>query len=99
MCIQNTIMIKSWKHKGLKLFFETGSTAKIQQKHKQSLREILFQLDHASCPQDMNTPGNDFHGLIGKRKGQYSVSVSGNWRIVFSFDKENVILVDYLDYH
>ncbi len=92
-------MIKSWKHKGLKMFFETGNTAKIQQKHKHVLREILFQLEHATCPQDMNTPGNDFHGLLGKRKDHYSVSVSGNWRVVFTFAKEDAILVDYLDYH
>lgn len=92
-------MIKTWKHKGLRVFFETGRTAGIQQKHKQALREVLFQLDHAICPEDMNTPGNDFHKLVGKRKGQYSVSVSGNWRIVFAFNGEDVILVDYLDYH
>jgi proteic killer suppression protein len=92
-------MIKTWKHKGLKLFFETGNTSGIQQKHKSALSEILFQLEHATCPQDMNTPGNNFHGLIGKRKGQYSVSVSGNWRIVFEFAREDAILVDYLDYH
>jgi proteic killer suppression protein len=88
-------MIKTWKHKGLKTFFETGNAAKIQQKHKQLLREILFQLVHATCPNDMNTPGNNFHGLVGKRKGQYSVSVSGNWRVVFAFDGEDAILVDY----
>ena len=92
-------MIKTWKHKGLKVFFETGQTAGIQQKHKQPLKEILFQLDHATSPKDMNTPGNGFHGLIGKQKGQYSVSVNGNWRMVFAFDGEDAILVDYLDYH
>ena len=92
-------MIKTWKHKRLKVFFETGNTAGIQQKHKQSLQEILFQLDHAVCSQDMNTPGNNFHKLIGNRSGQYSVSVSGNWRVVFAFDGEDAILVDYLDYH
>lgn len=92
-------MIKNWKHKELKVFFETGNTSKIQQKHKQALKEILFQLDHATCPKDMNTPGNHLHKLVGNRKDQYSVSVSGNWRVVFSFDYDDVILVDYLDYH
>ena len=92
-------MIKTWKHKGLKVFFETGQAAGIQQKHKQPLREILFQLDHATNSKDMNTPGNGFHRLIGKQKGQYSVSVNGNWRVGFDFDGEDAILVDYLDYH
>lgn len=92
-------MIKTWRHKGLKLFFETGDSAKIQQKHKQALREILFQLDHAMSPYDMHTPGNNFHGLTGDKKGQYAVSVNGNWRVIFAFDGTDAVLVDYLDYH
>jgi len=37
-------MIKSWRHKGLKLFYDTGSTAKIQRKHADKLHDILQQL-------------------------------------------------------
>jgi proteic killer suppression protein len=42
---------------------------------------------------------NVFHQLKGVRKDTYAVSVSGNWRITFKFDGENVIDVDLEDYH
>lgn len=92
-------MIKVWKHKGLKKFYETGSKAGIQPKHSEILRMLLFQLANAIKPEDMNTPGNHFHTLQGNLDGYYSVKVSGNWRIIFQFEGTNAILVDYIDYH
>jgi proteic killer suppression protein len=47
----------------------------------------------------MNFPGLDLHALRGRKKGYWSVKVSGNWRIVFRFDDANAHDVDYLDYH
>ncbi len=92
-------MIKSWQHKGLKKFYETGSKAGIQPKHADLLSLLLFQLTSAVKAEDMNTPGNQFHALHGDLKGYYSISVSGNWRIIFQFDGEDALLVDYVDYH
>ncbi len=92
-------MIKSWKHKGLKRFFETGSTSGIQANHANVIRLVLFQLSNAICPEDMNTPGNNFHPLIGDLKGFYSVKINKNWRIIFQFEGVDAILVDYIDYH
>lgn len=60
---------------------------------------LLFQLASAVSPKDMNTPGNDFHKLHGDLKGYYAVKVSGSWRLIFQFEGQNAILVDYLDYH
>lgn len=92
-------MIKSWHHKGLKLFYDTGSTAKIQRKHADKIHDILQALDFATSPEQMNLPGLAWHKLSGKLKGYYSVKVNGNWRIIFGFDKKDAVLVDYLDYH
>jgi proteic killer suppression protein len=92
-------MITSWKHKGLKLFYETGSTAKIKPAHADKLHDILQALDVITDPEQMNFPGLRLHKLRGKLKGFYSVTVNKNWRVIFSFDGVNVILVDYLDYH
>ncbi len=92
-------MIKGWKHKGIKKFYETGSKAGIQPKHSEILRMLLFQLANAIKPEDMNTPGNYFHSLCGNLEGYYSVKVSGNWRIIFQFEGTDAILVDYIDYH
>lgn len=92
-------MIKSWKHKGLKQFYETGNTKGIQAKHRTRLTIILQYLDAAIFPNDLNLPGMRFHALKGDKKGYYSVSVSGNWRIIFKFEDNHAILVDYIDYH
>lgn len=92
-------MIKSWKHKGLKKFYENGTKAGIQPKHAEDLSAILLSLAAATKPEDMNLPGFDFHHLKGDLKGFFSVKVNGNWRIIFKFEGADAILVDYLDYH
>ena len=92
-------MIKSYRHKGLKKFAETGSKAGIQPNHAARLRRLLTALDAASVPADMNAPGNNLHSLKGDLASHWSVSISGNWRLTFGFDGEDVILVDYQDYH
>lgn len=92
-------MIKSWKHKGLKKFFEEGSLKGIQPLHAHRLTLILQRINAAVCPEDLNLPGMRLHPLAGKLKGNYSVSVNGNWRVIFQFDGADAILVDYLDYH
>ena len=95
----NIHMIKSWKHKGLRLFFQKGDISKIQAQHQIKLKIILQLLDAASQPEDLNLPGLRFHSLQGAYKGYYSVSVNGNWRIIYAFDGVNAVLIDYLDYH
>lgn len=92
-------MIKSWNHKGLKSFFETGSKAGIKPAHERRLKIILQRLSAAIRPEDMNIPGMEFHGLSHNLKGFYAVSVSGNWRIIFKFRGQHAEEVDYIDYH
>ena len=92
-------MIKSFRHKGLKQFAESGSKAGIQPKHAPRVRRLLTALDVASRPEDMNAPGNDLHPLKGNLAGHWSVNVSGDWRLTFLFEGEDAVLVDYQDYH
>lgn len=92
-------MIKSFRHKGLKLFAETGSKAGIQPRHAARLRRLLTALNVASQPRDMDAPGNNLHPLKAELADHWSVKVNGNWRLTFSFHGEDVILVDYQDYH
>lgn len=68
-------MIKSWKHKGLKLLFESGKKTGIQASHEKKLKVILQRLSAAIDPEDMNTPGMQFHKLTSNYLGFYSVSV------------------------
>ena len=92
-------MIKSFTHKGLYKFFTTGSSAGIQAKHINRLRAILTFLNEAENVEDMNLPGFQLHPLKGNKKELWSVSVNGNWRIIFRFEDGNAYVVDYLDYH
>ena len=78
-------MIRSFKHKGLAKFFETGTKAGIQSVHADRLRLILGRLNAAAKADDMDLPGLRLHPLKGDRKGTWSVWVSGNWRITFQF--------------
>ncbi len=92
-------MIKSFRHKGLRRFFETGSKSGIQAKHAGRLRLQLAALDTAQSVDDMDIPGYRFHPLKGPLKGRWSIWVSGNWRLTFEFRDGNVHVIDYEDYH
>ncbi len=92
-------MIKSFEHKGLQAFFETGNKAGIQPHHAPKLARLLARLHAAKVPEDMNVPGWRLHPLVGSLAGHYSVFVNGNWRLTFRFDDCDAVLVDYQDYH
>jgi proteic killer suppression protein len=92
-------MIQSFRHKGLEQFFLTGSMAGIQPRHAKRLRLILARLHASTGPRDMRLPGLQLHQLSGDRAGEWAVSVSGNWRVTFTFQDTDVMAVDYEDYH
>jgi proteic killer suppression protein len=97
--IRLTNMIKSWKHKGLKRFFETENKSGVIASQEKRLKIILQRLNAASKAEDMSTRSMNFHSLTGNLNGYYAVTVSKNWRIIFRFDGTDAIDVDYLDYH
>jgi toxin HigB-1 len=92
-------MIKVIRHKGLKRFYESGDTRGINAQHAAWLRLLLTSLDVAASPADKNNPGYRLHALKGERKGQWAVTVSGNWRLIFAFEGEDITDVDLIDYH
>ena len=92
-------MIKSFRHKGLEAFFGNGSKAGIQPQHAERLQEQLTILNRARRPQDLGFPGWRLHALHGNLANHWSIRVSGNWRLTFSFEGEDAVLVDYQDYH
>src|SRR3546814_7838368 len=95
--LYTTRMIKSFRHKGLQAFFETGSKTGIQSKHAVRLNVQLTTLNTAISPQDMNATGWKLHKLFGNNpKGQpvqdhWSVSVSGKCPIPFCFASVDTI--------
>ena len=92
-------MIKSFKHKELELFYETGTKKGIHAAHASKLRMQLAVLDTAYCIEDLDIPGYRLHQLKGSRKGQWSITVSANWRATFEFQESHVYIVNYEDYH
>jgi proteic killer suppression protein len=92
-------MIKSFRHKGLRKFFETGSTSGVQGSHVKRLRMQLAALDTAQAVEDMDIPGFRLHPLKGQMRGRWSVTVNGNWRLTFEFQDGNAYVLDYEDYH
>lgn len=92
-------VIRSFKHKGLEEFFNSGSTRGIQAVHAGKLRMQLAALNTAAAIEDMNIPGYRLHPLKGDRKGLWSITVSGNWRVTFEFTEGSVCIVNYEDHH
>ena len=92
-------MIKSFRHKGLRRLFETGSTSGIQASHDKRLRMQLAGLDTAQSIDDMDIPGFRLHPLKGNHEGRWSITVNGNWRMTFEFVDGNAYVLDYEDYH
>lgn len=92
-------MIRSFAHKGLELYFGSGSTKGVQAKHAKRLQLILGLLDAAKAVEDMNAPGLALHPLKGNMKGLWAVTVQANWRVTFRFINGDAEVVDYLDYH
>jgi proteic killer suppression protein len=92
-------MIQSFRHKGLRKFFESGSAAGIQPPHAKRLRMFLAALDTAQSIDDMNVPGFRLHPLKGSGRGRWSVWVNGNWRLTFEFSEGHAYVLDYEDYH
>jgi proteic killer suppression protein len=92
-------MIVSFKHRGLKRYFEDGDRSRLAPELVERIAEILQVLDASAEPDGMNRPSFKLHALKGDRKGQWAVTVRSNWRIVFAFEGGNAVDVDFVDYH
>ncbi len=92
-------MIVSFSHKGLKLLFEKGDRRRVSPDFAVKVERILARLEEASEVGNMDLPGFRLHPLKGDLAGFWSVTVSGNWRIVFRFESGHASDVDLIDYH
>jgi toxin HigB-1 len=91
-------MIRSIRHRGLKLLFEQDNPTGVNSEHVGKLRDILATLHAAPTIAHMDLPGFRLHRLKGRMKGFWAVTVRANWRVIFRFDGD-VEDVDYVDYH
>ena len=82
----------------MKKLFE-GNASRIAAELRPRLELALSALDAAASPLELSIPGYRLHQLKGDRKGVWSITVSGNWRITFRFEGGNAHDVDLIDYH
>ncbi len=92
-------MITGFRHKGLKLLYEKEDRRRLPPEQAGKVERILARLDEAAEPANMDLPGYRLHPLKGDQAGFWSVSVSGNGRIIFRFDGVHACDVDLIDYH
>lgn len=92
-------MIKTYRHKGLRLFFEEEDSSKLPQDMLKRIDLILSTLDAAQNIEIMAVHTFRLHQLKGDLKGFYAVTVRANWRIVFRFDDGDAFDLDFVDYH
>lgn len=92
-------MIASFKHRGLKRLYQDDDHRGLLPARVGKIKRLLARLDEAAEVTNMALPGFGLHPLKGKLEGFWAVSVSGNWRIVFRFEKGNAYDVDLIDYH
>lgn len=92
-------MIESFRHKGLRRFYENDDRKLLPQELVQRIRDILTALDAAETLEGLDRPTFRLHALKGERKGYWAVTVRANWRIVFRFTDGKASEVDFVDYH
>ena len=92
-------MIRSFRHKGLKQFFETGNKRGISPGLAARIARRLDVLHAAQRLTDIDAHGFELHRLKGERQDEWAISVSGNWRITFRFAKAEVFDINLEDYH
>lgn len=92
-------MIVSFKHKGLQAFYETGTTKGIRPDQSRRIAIILAILDEAVGLDDLSRPSFRLHELTGSRKGTWSMSVNGPWRITFTHENGKFSVLDLEQYH
>jgi toxin HigB-1 len=92
-------MIKSFRHKGLKLLFEEDDGRKLPSDMLLRIKIILSTLHAAEDIEGVNLPTFRLHPLKGNLKKYYAVTVRANWRIIFSFKGGDAFNVDFIDYH
>jgi toxin HigB-1 len=96
------MQLLSFRHKGLRQLWEDGSAKGVQPAMADKLRRLLFALETAETLEQLRRfPGWKLHPLKGDRKGSWSLTVTGNWRLIFSYDEQTNTAgdIDLIDYH
>ena len=92
--------IRSIRHRGLGRLYRSGDGRDLPATLVEKISDIMLAIDEAAHPDEVRLfPGWRLHPLKGELKGFWSVTVSGNWRVIFRFEKGNAFDLDFVDYH
>ena len=93
-------MIRSFRHKGLRRLFEEGDARGVPPQLARKLMNVLSFLNVAASPDEAAPlPGLRLHRLKGELGGIWSITISGNWRVIFRYERGDAYDVDFVDYH
>lgn len=88
------------RHRGLRRFYEDDDPTGLPAASVPRIRNMLAALVFAARIENLNAmPGWKLHTLTGDRRGQWSLTVTKNWRIVFRIEGDEVTDLDFEDYH
>jgi proteic killer suppression protein len=92
--------IRSIPHRGLRRLYKSGDGRDLPSSMVEKISDILLAIDEAAHPDEVGLfPGWRLHPLKGELKGFWSVTVSGNWRVIFRFEEGDAFDLDFVDYH
>ena len=92
-------MIESFRHKGLRRFYQNDDRKLLPPELVERIRDILTALEAAETLEGLSRPSFRLHALKGQLKGFWAVTVRANWRIIFRFADGKASDVDFIDYH
>ena len=96
------MIILSIRHRGLRRLVEDDNPRFLDPGIARRVRRVLTMLVLAEDIDSFKSdapPGWRVHKLSGNRQGDWSVSVSGNWRITFAEQDGYIERLDLEDYH
>ncbi|MBK9609535.1 MAG: type II toxin-antitoxin system RelE/ParE family toxin [Betaproteobacteria bacterium] len=92
-------MIRNFRHKGMERSFRHDDSRGINPRQAPRIRRMLDLIDQTTDVAQLDVPGMHLHPLKGERKGEWAMTVSGNWRITFRFVGEDATDLNLEDYH
>jgi toxin HigB-1 len=92
-------MIRRFRHRGLKIFYENDDRRGVKAAYVDKTARVMARLDVVTRPEELNLPGFRLRRLEGEFAGYWSVTILGDWRIIFRLDLGNTIDVDLIEYH
>ena len=91
-----------FRHKGLKRVYEVGDAKGVSPAMADKLGKLLFAMETAEAMDQLGRfPGWKLHPLKGAMKGYWSLTVTGNWRLIFRYEEKTNTAsdIDLIDYH